>query len=102
MRANNLQRTRDSLNFEGLIFSDDMQMSAIRSQYGLKTALEQAINAGIDVLVFANNSVFQEDITDRAISIVKRLVENGEIPVEQIDDSYQRIMNVKRNLKTGM
>lgn len=89
---------RDSLDFDGLIFSDDMQMQAIRSQYGLETALKQGINAGIDILVFANNSVFEEDIAERAISIIKRLVAQGEIPRDQIDRSYQRIMAVKRKL----
>ncbi|MDR8392105.1 glycoside hydrolase family 3 [Aliifodinibius sp. S!AR15-10] len=89
---------RDSLNFGGIIFSDDMQMNAIRSQYGLQTALKQGINAGLDVLVFANNSIFEEDIAQRAISIINRLVENGEIPKERIEESYKRIMEVKRKM----
>ena len=89
---------RDSLNYSGIIFSDDMQMDAIRTQYGLETALENAINGGIDVLVFANNSVFEKDIAARAISIIEELVESGRIRREQIDRSYHRIMRVKRSL----
>lgn len=89
---------RDSLNFEGVVFSDDMQMDAIRTQYGLETAIRDGINAGLDVLVFGNNSVFEEDIAERAISIIKKLVENGEIPPERIERSYQRIMRLKQNL----
>ncbi|MFH5885541.1 glycoside hydrolase family 3 protein [Halalkalibaculum sp. DA3122] len=86
---------RDRLSFEGLIFSDDMQMQAIRSQYGLETALKQAINAGVDILVFANNSVFEEDIAERAISVISRMVERGEISRTTIEDSYKRIMRIK-------
>lgn len=87
---------RDSLNFDGLIFSDDMQMQAIRSQYGLETAIKKGINAGIDILVFANNSIFEEDIAERAINITKKLVEEGEISRDRIDRSYNRIMEIKR------
>ncbi len=89
---------RDSLNYHGLIFSDDMQMQAIRSQYGLDTTLKKAVNAGVDILVFGNNSVFEPDITKRAISIIKELVESGEISRRQIEHSYKRIQKVKRKM----
>jgi len=89
---------RDSLNYDGIIFSDDMQMDAIRTQYGLETAIEQAINGGIDILVFANNSVYEEDIAGTAIEIIKNLVESGKIERERIDRSYNRILRLKQQL----
>lgn len=89
---------RDSLNFDGIIFSDDMQMDAIRTQYGLETAIKNAINGGIDVLVFANNSIFEEDIAGRATQIIETLVESGRIDKDQIDRSYDRIMQLKEQL----
>lgn len=89
---------RDSLNYEGLLFSDDMQMEAIRSFYGLKEAINLAINAGIDILVFGNNSIYVEDIIPQSVAIIKELLEEGKITEKQIDDSYNRIIQTKISL----
>lgn len=89
---------RNSLSFQGVLFSDDMQMEAIRSFYGLEYAIEKAILAGVDVLVFANNSVYEPDIVPETVEIIKQMVENGTITEERIEESYQRIMDAKENL----
>lgn len=93
---------RNDIGFSGVLFSDDMQMEAIRSFYGLEKAIELAINAGVDVLVFANNSVYQPDIVPEAISIIKDLVESKTIPEERINESYRRIQHAKINLSVNM
>ena len=46
---------RDSLGFDGPIFSDDMMMQAISSHYGLEESIRLALEAGVDVLLFSNN-----------------------------------------------
>ncbi|NBC03077.1 MAG: glycoside hydrolase family 3 [Bacteroidetes bacterium] len=89
---------RNQLGFEGVLFSDDMQMEAIRSFYGLETAITRAINAGVDVLVFGNNSVYWPDIVPQAVEIIKQKVESGEIPGDRIDASYKRIIKAKESL----
>src|SRR5699024_4586289 len=40
---------RDSLNFDGVVISDDLQMKAIRSYYGLEKTIEMSIKAGVDI-----------------------------------------------------
>jgi beta-N-acetylhexosaminidase len=89
---------RNDIGFDGVLFSDDMQMEAIRSYYGLDTSVKHAINAGVDVLVFANNSVYQPDIVPDIIDIVVRLIDEGEIEKATIDESYNRIMRTKNEL----
>lgn len=89
---------RDSLQYNGVLFSDDMQMDAIRTFYGLEFSIEKAILAGVDVLVFANNSVYQPDIIPEAVNIIKELINKGVISEERIDQSYQRIINAKKEL----
>ncbi|WP_069130377.1 glycoside hydrolase family 3 protein [Rhodohalobacter halophilus] len=89
---------RNRLGFEGVLFSDDMQMDAIRSFYGLETAIKQAIYAGVDVLVFGNNSVYDPGIVPKAVEIIKSLLESGEITEERINRSYNRIMRLKNSL----
>jgi beta-N-acetylhexosaminidase len=87
---------RKNLNYEGVVISDDMQMEAIRSFYGLETAIKTAILFGVDIFLFANNSVFEEDIAIHAITIIKKLIFRGEIRPERINESYMRIMKLKK------
>lgn len=89
---------RNSIGFEGVLFSDDMQMEAIRSYYGLEQAIKLSINAGVDLLIFANNSVYEPDIVPDAVEIIKKLVQNGELTEERIRESYDRIMAAKKDL----
>ncbi|MDZ7683092.1 MAG: glycoside hydrolase family 3 protein [Fodinibius sp.] len=89
---------RDSLGFDGVVISDDLMMGAIRKEYGLKTTIEQALRAGVDILSFANNSVYDPEIVPKAHRIIKELIEKGEISTDRIDESYQRIMKFKEQL----
>jgi len=87
---------RDSLGYDGVIFSDDMQMHAITKHYGLEKALLLSINAGVDVLMFSNNIQGSENRTvDMVFGIIKKYVEDGVISEERINKSYQRIMELK-------
>ena len=89
---------REQLNFTGVIISDDMNMSAISQHYGLETAIEKSINAGVDILIFANNLIYDEQIAVKGVDIIKKLVEEGKISKERINDSYNRIMKLKEKL----
>lgn len=89
---------RDNLDFDGVVISDDMMMGAIRKEYGLKTAIYQAINAGVDILSFGNNSIYDPEIVPKAHKIIKELIEEGKISRERIDRSYNRIMELKEQL----
>ncbi len=90
---------RKELKYKGIVISDDMQMKAIRSFYGLETAIKMAISSGVDILLFANNSVFEEDIATRATAIIKKLVFSGKISPERINESYTKIMQMKERFK---
>lgn len=86
---------RDSLGFDGVVMSDDLQMKAIRTQYGLKETIKLSIQAGVDMLSFANNSIFDAEIAAKAHRIIKELIEEGAISEDRIDESYRRIMELK-------
>lgn len=89
---------RNKIGFDGVLFSDDMQMEAIRSFYGLETAITKAINAGVDVVVFGNNSVYWPDVVPQAVEIIKQKIESGEISEDRIHESYNRITEAKKSL----
>ncbi|MBS1558165.1 MAG: glycoside hydrolase family 3 protein [Bacteroidetes bacterium] len=88
---------RKKLGYRGVIFSDDMQMKAIASNYGLEEAIRLSINAGVDILCFSNNIQGVEERTvEKVHTIIKKFVNNGAIPVSRIDESYHRVMNLKK------
>ncbi len=89
---------RNQLQFDGVIISDDMNMKAISDYYGLETAIELAINAGVDILMFANNISYDDNIATEAISIIKQLIKDGKISRERINESYNRIMKLKNKV----
>lgn len=89
---------RDSLGFEGVVFSDDMQMKAIRDEYGLETAIERSIKAGVDILVFGNNLVYEEDIAERAVNIIQKLLREGKLKKETVEASLARIDKLKKDV----
>ena len=89
---------RDSLGFQGVVFSDDMQMEAIRSEYGLETAIEQALNAGVDILVFGNNLIYEEDIARQAIDIIQKLIAEEKVSKETIQAALDRVGKLKKDV----
>jgi beta-N-acetylhexosaminidase len=91
---------REQLGFKGVITSDDMEMKAISSQYGLEKSVPAAIEAGIDVLCFGNNMSYDPEIAAKAIAILERAVQSGRIAEARIDQSYQRVLALKR--KAGL
>jgi len=89
---------RKQLRYDGVIISDCMQMRAIRDHYGFEGALQAAIEAGVDIILFANNSVFEEDAASYAIAVIKSLIEEGKITHQRINQSYLRIQELKEKL----
>lgn len=89
---------RGKLAYDGVVISDDMQMGAIANHYAFETAVQKAIKAGVDILVFANNSVYEKDVVARAVAHIKQLVKEGTISEARIDKSYQRIKRLKEAL----
>lgn len=90
---------RGRMGFQGVVFSDDMHMHAISKNFGLEEAIRLGVNAGIDVLCFANNVPEPDRVTVPQVhGIIKKLVLKGDISKERIDQSYKRVMTLKKRL----
>ncbi|MCY3557953.1 MAG: glycoside hydrolase family 3 protein [Chloroflexi bacterium] len=87
---------RGELDFDGVILSDDMQMGAILEEYSLETAAIEAIKAGVDVILIANQNTYDLDHVRRIKAAIISAVERGEISRERIDESVERILALKR------
>ncbi len=88
---------RDSLGYSGVVISDDMNMGAIADNYSIEFAIEYAVNAGIDIIMFCNNSTtYDPDMPEKVFTIFKELVESGKISEDRINESYNRIIELKK------
>jgi beta-N-acetylhexosaminidase len=93
---------RKTIGYDGVVFSDDMQMHAISKQYGLEESIKLAINAGIDILCFSNNIQNTDQRNVEVVhDVIRKLVTNGDIKRERIDQSYRRIMKLKSKLNNS-
>lgn len=81
---------REDLGFEGVIISDDLFMDAIVQFTGGENAAVQAVLAGNDLICCAD--------FEASIAAITGAVEDGIIPVEQIDASVLRILRWKAAL----
>lgn len=82
---------RQELGFEGVIATDSMTMGAIATRYGVANACAMSLEAGADlVLMKAENHLVEE-----VIGTIRSFVEQGRIPMEELDDKVYRILNLK-------
>jgi beta-N-acetylhexosaminidase len=86
---------RGQLGFGGVVLTDDLQMGAVAGEHGphLEVAIRQALLAGADMLLFANNSpgVYDHEAAHRAVETIVRLVERGDVPEQRVSESAARV-----------
>lgn len=86
---------RHELGFPGVIFSDDLQMRAISNGWGLAEAVQQAVLAGVDMLVIGNNLDPRDDVLRIGIRAIGDLLDSGRIDHHRISASVARIAQLK-------
>ena len=87
---------RDRLGYDGPVISDDLQMGAIRDAVGYDEAVALAIEAGVDLLLIANQIVHEPEVVRDTIAIVERHVRNGRFSEARIRESVDRIAALRR------
>ncbi len=90
---------RRQLGFDGVIFSDDLQMAAITSGWSYKEAVQKAVLAGVDVLVVGNNLDLRVDALREGTRAIRELIDNGAIDEHRVLRSVQRIRQFKARIK---
>lgn len=89
---------RQELGFRGVIFSDDLQMRAISNGWSLTEAVQQAVLAGVDMLVIGNNLDPRDDALSTGIAAIGQLLDSGRIDHHRISASVARINQLKTTL----
>lgn len=90
---------RDRLGYNGVLVTDDMRMRAISDIYSHEDAILMAIDAGVDLIAISNNIAGKSAVSaDQAFNVIRAAVESGRLSEARIDESYQRILALKRKL----
>ncbi|HET9417573.1 MAG TPA: glycoside hydrolase family 3 N-terminal domain-containing protein [Candidatus Limnocylindria bacterium] len=89
---------RGELGFDGVVISDDLQMGAIREQYGYEDALLRSLRAGIDLLLIANQQVFVAEVVEQTITAIEGFVTDGSLSVDVIDAAEDRVAALRRSI----
>ena len=87
---------RGKMGFGGVIVSDDMQMEAVAKSYSLEDRILFAVEAGVDMLLFSNNSRMPDVNADEIHAVLVRLVQQGRISPARIALSFERIRRLKQ------
>lgn len=82
---------RDQMGFEGLIFTDAMDMSAISRRYDSGEAAVRAVEAGADVILMPAS-------VEGAIKGIVEAVRLGRIRESRLDESVLRLLETKEEL----
>ncbi|HEY7132421.1 MAG TPA: glycoside hydrolase family 3 N-terminal domain-containing protein, partial [Candidatus Limnocylindrales bacterium] len=82
---------RGQLGWQGIVVTDDLQAAAITQRFGRDEAVLLALEAGNDLLLFANQQVYDPAVVSRVIEVVAQAVASGRIPRSRIAEASGRV-----------
>ncbi len=89
---------RNELGFKGVVITDDLQMGAIIKTRSFEDTVRQAVIAGNDLLVFANDKHPDPLIPEKIGDLLEREAKENPAILARIKQSYGRIMRLKSGL----
>jgi beta-N-acetylhexosaminidase len=82
---------RTEMKYEGLIFTDDLEMNAIDGNMKIGDAAVKSIKAGVDIILVSSYGKNVKSI----FKTIKKAYQAGEISESRIDRSVQKIIEMK-------
>lgn len=89
---------RDSLNYDGVVITDDLDMRGVRQTTTFEERIVGAISAGNDILLIANSNGPSPDLPARVRSVIRAAIDDGRLSIERIRESYERVMALKEEM----
>ncbi|MEA2026748.1 MAG: glycoside hydrolase family 3 protein, partial [Chloroflexota bacterium] len=95
---------RGELGFEGAVISDSMNMKSMRAQFDAIDAATRAINAGVDIVMLAEEHYDHDaDYLQRQVSLIEGVrdaVRAGRISEARLDEAVGRTLRLKAGFAT--
>ncbi|MDQ7864340.1 glycoside hydrolase family 3 N-terminal domain-containing protein [Peribacillus frigoritolerans] len=88
---------REEMGFDGVVVTDALNMKAIADNFGQEEAVVLALKSGVDIALMpaqVNSLQMEKNITS-VFNAVKAAVASGEIPLNQVNQSVTRILELK-------
>lgn len=82
---------REKMGFDGVITTDSMTMGGIATKYTVPVACAMALEAGADLVLMKS----QGSLVEETIETIKQFIEEGRIPMEEVDRKVYRILSMK-------
>lgn len=82
---------REELQFKGLITTDSMTMGALIDRFGVGEACARALAAGADTVLMKAENQWRGQM----FHTIEQWVEEGSIPMEELDAKVDRILRLK-------
>lgn len=82
---------RDECGYDGVVITDDLEMGAIVTNYGIGEACVMAVKAGVDMLAICAS----RDAINEGYETLLKAVIDGDITEERIDRSLERIAKLR-------
>lgn len=92
------QLLRDELHFEGVCFTDCLQMDAIAKGVGSERAAALALAAGADCVLVSHDP----ELAERSAIEIIRAVENGQLSRERLEKAHTRVLTLRRRLQAPL
>lgn len=91
---------RGDFDFKGVVLSDSMNMGAMKRNYRPEVAVVQALLAGVDVIMLAEEHYDHNAMTYvkqqiALLDCVKHAVEDGTLPISRIDQAVERVLTLR-------
>ena len=88
---------RERLGFNGIIFSDDMEMKAVHGRYGLTQQLDWGVRAGVDIFLCCK----EPELQVQAFETLVRLQEEDAGFERLLEDSDTRLLRLRERFFLG-
>ena len=89
---------RDEWGFEGVCFTDCMQMDAIAAGMGTVRGVTEAIAAGADCALVSHDP----ELAFEAAHELAKAVERGDLPLERLREAHGRVMTLRTAAQTPL
>jgi len=90
---------RHQLGWPGVVVSDDLRMGAIEQHYGLEEAVVLAVDAGVDVLLIADDRLPDgHSAAVVAVSALRQALERGRLAPETVLKALARVDGLRERL----
>ena len=92
---------RREMGFDGVVVTDCLDMAAAAKHCSLQERITLALNAGVDLLLFGNNLVYDPDRPTQVVDAVMAAVQAGDVSEERLRQHVDRIDRLRQTVTSS-